>query len=140
MFQPPQRSKGPENYKEEENRASGEAGDTDPRERAFAVGCPPPELGIGDERETGMERGRIERIAHQRPCLEMGRKIVGNQHPAFPTVCGPVEPAVRRDNDHFLARSDSMHGSVRLGKRPPDALPARAGVIAPECSIAPRGP
>ena len=140
MFEPPQRSNGPENHKEKQDHASGEAGDTDPRERAFAVGCPPPEFGIGDQRETGIERGRIERIAHQRPCLEMGRKIVDDQRPAFPAVGGPVEPAVGRDDDHFLARSDSMHSGVRLGKRLPDALPARAGVIAPEHSVASRGP
>jgi len=44
MFQPPQRGKGPENHKEEQDRGAGEAGDTDPRERTFAVGCAPPEF------------------------------------------------------------------------------------------------
>src|SRR5438477_13104303 len=69
----------------------------------------------------------------------MGGKIVDDHRPAFPAVGGAVEPAVRRDNDHFLARSDSMHSGVRLGKGPPDALPARVG-IAPEHSVASRGP
>ena len=76
IFEPPQRSKGPENHKEKQDCTPREAGDTDARERPFAVSCPAPEFGIGDERETGVEGGWIERIAHQRPCLEMGREIV----------------------------------------------------------------
>src|SRR5207244_7767877 len=82
--EPPQRSEGPEDQNDEEDPAPGEAGDTYPRKRAFALGCPPPEFGIGDERETGIESGWIARIAHQRPRLEMGWEILNDHCPAFP--------------------------------------------------------
>ena len=32
----------------------------------------------------------IERIANQRPCLEMGGQILSDQRPAFPVINGPV--------------------------------------------------
>src|ERR1700730_9287015 len=70
----------------------------------------------------------------------MGREIVKDQRPAFPAVDAPVKPAVRRGNDSLLARGDPIHGGIRLRKRLPDALPARAAVIAPEQPVSSRGP
>jgi hypothetical protein len=67
-----QRSKRPERHNDEEDHTADKAGDSDPRERAVTVGCTAPEFGIGDQREAGIDGGRIERIANQRPCLEMG--------------------------------------------------------------------
>ena len=57
MSEPTQRSKGPEGYNDKKDHAPGEAGDTDSRKGAFALGRPPPDFGIGDERETGIESG-----------------------------------------------------------------------------------
>src|SRR5712671_1980325 len=70
----------------------------------------------------------------------MGWEILNDHCPAFPAIDGPVEPAVRRDNDSLLARGNPAHGGVRLRKRPPDALPARAAVLASKQEVAPRGP
>src|SRR6516164_7885627 len=97
--EPAQRSDGREGHKNEQNRASDEACNTEPRKSAFKVGCPPPEFGIGNERKTGIEGNRIDWIAHQWPCLEMGRETVNDLRPALPAVDAPIETAVRRDNN-----------------------------------------
>src|SRR6516164_6444620 len=138
--EPAQRSDGREDHKTEQNRASGEAGDTETRKRAFEVGCPPPEFGIGNERKTGIEGNRIDWIAHQRSRLKMGRQIVNDLCPALPAVDAPIKTVVRRDNNTLPTRGDSIHGCVRLRERSADMAPARAAVTASEQPVASRGP
>src|SRR5262249_15791774 len=94
VSKPTQRSKGRERQKNEQNHASDEACDTEPRKRALEVGCSPPEFGIRNERKTGIEGNRIDWIAHQRSCLKMGREIVNDLRPTLPAVDAPIKTAV----------------------------------------------
>src|SRR5262249_39819182 len=140
VSEPAQRSDCREGHKTEQNHASDEACDTEPRKRAFEVGCPPPEFGIGNERKTGIEGNGIDWIAHQRSCLKVGREIVNDLRPALPAVDAPIKTAVRRDNNTLPTRGDLIYGCVGLRERSANTAPVRAAVNAHEQPVASRGP
>src|SRR5690348_10146435 len=70
-LQPPQHRKCPYGDKDQQNYASDEARNADPRESTFMTCGPPPQFGIRYQRERRVQRGRIDRIANQRTCFEM---------------------------------------------------------------------
>jgi hypothetical protein len=132
MSEPPQRSECAEDHDDKKDHAADGVGETDPRERALAFGCAPPTLRVRYKCETRIHGGRVDRIAHQRPCFEMGREIRAYQLPAVAAVDAPIEPTVCCNNDGRLRRVDPAHGGVRLREPTSNGPPTRAAIVARE--------
>src|SRR5215469_8569071 len=140
MSEPTQCRSRSEPYQNKQDCASYEAACANPREGAFVIDGASPELGIGDERETGIQGVWIDRIANEGPRLEMGGEIVADRPPAYSPVDTPVYTAICRQDDGLIARRDPAHRGIRLRKRRPDDVPSRAAVITSEQPVGTRRP